>query len=82
MVFLGALIGFVAGGAVAWLADNRGHTWVALVGAGAFLALAIWGLVDGLSAVGAAAMSGVVIGYLGVWLAHTLRRGRRRGCLH
>lgn len=78
MVFLGTLIGFVAGGAVAWLAENRGRTWVALVGAGAFLALAIWGLVNGLSAEGATAMSGAVIGYLGVWLAHTLRRRRRR----
>ena len=79
MVFLGALIGIVAGGAVAWLAEIRGHTWVALAGAGAFLALAIWGLVNGLRAEGAAAMSGVAIGYLGVWLARTLRRSRRRG---
>ena len=77
MVFLGALIGIVAGGAAAWLAEDRGRTRVALVGAGAFLALAIWGLVNGLSAEGAAAMSGIVIGYLGVWLAHTLRRSRR-----
>lgn len=79
MVFLAALIGVVAGGAVAWLAGNRGYTWVPFVGAGALFALAIWGLVNGLSAEGAAVMSGVVIGYLGVWLAHTLRRGRRPG---
>jgi drug/metabolite transporter (DMT)-like permease len=76
MPFIGLLVG-VALGAGTRIAESRGHRWVLLLAASAYLAVSVVGFINALDRTTAGMMTGVIAGYFGAVLVELARKRRR-----